>query len=47
MRTVGYYWCLNQDWKIYFYDGFEFWLENTNFNESIFQKIDNHELSQK
>ena len=47
MRTIGYYWCLKENWKIYFFDGFEFWFENDNFNESSFQKIDNHELTEK
>jgi hypothetical protein len=47
MRTIGYYWCLKENWRIYFFDGFEFWFENDNFNESLFQKIDNHELTEK
>jgi hypothetical protein len=47
MRTIGYYWCLKENWKIYFFDGFEFWFENDNFNESLFQKIDNRELTEK
>ena len=47
MRTIGYYWCLKENWKIYFFDGFEFWFENDNFNESLFQKIDIHELTEK
>ena len=47
MRTIGYYWCLKENWKIYFFDGFEFWFENDNFNESLFRKIDNHELTEK
>ena len=47
MRTIGYYWCLKENWKIYFFDGFEFWFENNNFNESLFQKIDNRELTEK
>jgi hypothetical protein len=44
MRNIGYYWCYKENWKIYFFDGFNYSLNEEYFLEDDFKKIDSTQI---
>jgi hypothetical protein len=54
MRTNGYYWCHNNKvykdadkWRIYYWDGNNFWDDGDDFSEDCFETIDEETIERK
>jgi hypothetical protein len=51
MRKLGYYWCYNNKvykdtdkWRIYYWDGNNFWDDGDDFSTDCFEQIDEREI---
>lgn len=52
MRNTGYYWCYNNKvykdadkWRIYYWDGNNFWDDGDDFSADCFEQIDEREIT--